>query len=154
MRRTDAAWLSGQGLLFTLAFVVIPGTGGGFGRIAVPAARLIGSAIFLLGAVLGVLSAVRMGRQLAPQPSPVRHGSLIDTGPYAVVRHPIYTAVLLMIAGSVVRVLSLAGLLVTVVSAVFFDRKIAYEEALLADAYPQYPAYQRRVRWKLLPGVR
>lgn len=154
MRRADVAFLAVQGVLFVLAFVVVPATGGGFGRIDVPGSRLIGWTVFGLGAVVGVLAAVRLGRQAVPQPSPVRDGQLIDTGPYAVVRHPIYTAVLLMIAGSVLRVPSLASLLVVAVSAVFFDRKITYEESLLADTYPAYKGYQRRVRWRLLPGVR
>lgn len=148
------AWLSVQAGLFVLAFVVVPATNGGFGRVTVPASRLVGWTVFGLGAGIGMFAAVRLGRQTVPQPSPIRDGQLIDTGPYAVVRHPIYTAVLLMLAGSVLRVPSLAGLLVVAISAVFFDRKITYEESLLADAYEEYAAYRRRVRWRLLPGVR
>lgn len=154
MRRADVAWLSVQVVLFVLAFIVVPATGGGFGRIHLPASRVFGWAVFGLGASVGVLSMLRLGRQTVPQPSPIRDGEMIDTGPYAVVRHPIYTAVLLMVAGSVLRVPSVAGLAVIVVSAVFFDRKITYEEALLADTYPAYDDYRRRVPWRLLPGVR
>lgn len=154
MRRADVLWLAGQGVLFVLAFIVVPRTGGWFGRLAVPGARPVGWAVFAAGAVVGIVAMLRLGRQLVPQPSPVRDGTLIDTGLYAVVRHPIYAAVLLLIAGSVIRVLSIAGLLVIVVSAMFFDRKSSYEEALLAAAYPGYDAYRERVRWKLVPGVR
>lgn len=154
MRRADVLWLAGQGVLFLLAFVVLPSTDGLFGRLAVPGERAVGSVVFGAGIVVGVAAMLRLGRQLVPQPTPVRGGSLIDTGMYGVVRHPIYLAVLLLIAGSVIRVLSIAGLALTAVSAVFFDRKSAYEESLLADAYPEYDAYRRRVRWKLLPGIR
>jgi protein-S-isoprenylcysteine O-methyltransferase Ste14 len=59
-----------------------------------------------------------------------------------------------MISGAVIGVPSLPGAILIVVSGVFFDRKSAYEEALLADAYPGYDDYRRRVRWKLLPGLR
>lgn len=147
-------WLAGQGVLFVLAFIVVPGTGGWFGRIEVPGTGPVGWAIFGLGMVIGAVAILQLGRQAVPQPSPVRGGTLIDTGLYAIVRHPIYTAVLLLISGSVIRVLSMAGLLVIVVSAVFFDRKSAYEETLLAATYPGYDDYRERVRWKLLPGVR
>jgi protein-S-isoprenylcysteine O-methyltransferase Ste14 len=154
VRRADVLWLAGQGVLFVLAFIVVPRTGGWFGRFDVAGARPLGWTIFGLGAFIGVVAMLRLRRQLVPQPSPIRDGTLIETGPYAVVRHPIYAAVLLLISGSVIRVLSVAGLLVIVVSAVFFDRKIAYEETLLAVTYPGYDAYRQRVRWKLLPGVR
>ncbi|CAN5884605.1 isoprenylcysteine carboxylmethyltransferase family protein [soil metagenome] len=154
MRRADVAWLAGQGVLFVLAFIVVPRTEGWFGRIDAPGMRPIGWAIFALGALIGIAAMVRLGRQLVPQPSPVRDGLLIDSGLYGVVRHPIYAAVLLLISGSVIRVLSVAGVLVIVASAVFFDRKSAYEERLLAAAYPGYDDYRHRVPWKLLPGVR
>lgn len=141
-------------MLFVLAFIVVPRTGGGFGRLDVPGTQPVGWATMAVGVVIGVVAMLRLGRQLVPQPSPVEGGTLVDTGLYAVVRHPIYTAVLLLISGSVIRVPSLAGLLVIAVSAVFFDRKSAYEERLLAATYPGYDAYRERVRWKLLPGVR
>ncbi|HSJ43826.1 MAG TPA: methyltransferase [Euzebyales bacterium] len=154
MRRADVLWLTGQGVLFVLAFIIVPRTDGWFGRFDLLGTDPVGWAIFGLGVVVGVVAVLQLGRQAVPQPSPVRDGTLIDTGLYAVVRHPIYTAVLLLIGGSVIRVLSVAGLLVIAVSAVFFDRKSAYEETLLAATYPGYADYRERVRWKLLPGVR
>ncbi|HEX6255592.1 MAG TPA: isoprenylcysteine carboxylmethyltransferase family protein [Euzebyales bacterium] len=154
MRRADVLWLAGQGVLFVLAFVVVPRADGWFGRIGLPAARPLGWMVFAVGGLITVVAMLQLGRQLAPQPSPVHEGRLIDTGLYGVVRHPIYTGVLLLIAGSVLRVPSLAGALLVVISAVFFDRKIAYEEVLLVEAYDDYDAYRARVRAKLVPGVR
>jgi protein-S-isoprenylcysteine O-methyltransferase Ste14 len=154
MRRADVLWLSGQGVLFVLAFIVVPRTDGWFGRFEMPAARPLGWTVFVLGGVIAVVAMLQLGRQLVPQPSPVRDGQLIDTGLYGVVRHPIYTGVLLLIAGSVLRVPSLAGALLIVASAVFFDRKSAYEEGLLAETYAEYDEYRQRVGAKLVPGVR
>jgi protein-S-isoprenylcysteine O-methyltransferase Ste14 len=154
MRRADVLWLAGQGVLFVLAFIVVPRTAGWFGRIDLPASRPLGWAVFAVGGVVAVVAMVQLGRQLVPQPSPVRDGQLVDTGLYGLVRHPIYTGVLLLIAGSVLRVPSLAGLLVVLVSVVFFDRKSAYEETLLAGTYADYDAYRRRVGAKLIPGIR
>lgn len=154
MRRADVLWLAGQGVLFVLAFIVVPRTDGWFGRVDVPGARMIGSAVFAVGAIVAIVAMLQLGRQLVPQPSPVANGRLIDTGLYGIVRHPIYTGVLLLMAGSVLRVPSLAGLALIVASVAFFDRKSAYEEALLTRTYPAYDAYQERVRWKLVPGVR
>ena len=154
MARADMLWLAGQALLLVVAFVVVPATDGIAGRLMVAGARPAGYTIAAAGAIIGVVSMLRLGRQLVPQPTPVRGGDLIESGIYGVVRHPIYLAVLLLIAGVVVRSLSLAGLAVLAVAVVFFDRKSAYEEVLLTRAYPQYEGYRSRVRWKLVPGLR
>ena len=151
---TDLAWLGGQGVLFLLAFVLVPRADGGPGRVDVPGSRAAGTTVFVLGAVLGLASFVALGRQLVPQPTPIEGGELVDRGPYGVVRHPIYTAVLLMIVGGLSRTPSATGADVAIASAAFFDRKSAHEERLLVAAYPQYGDYAERVRWKLLPGMR
>jgi protein-S-isoprenylcysteine O-methyltransferase Ste14 len=154
MARADMRWLAGQAVLLVVAFVVIPATDGIAGRLLVTGTRPAGYTIAAAGAIIGVVSMLRLGRQLVPQPTPVQGGELIESGIYGVVRHPIYLAVLLLIAGVVVRSLSLAGLAVLLVAIVFFDRKSAYEETLLTHAYPEYEDYRSRVRWKLVPGVR
>jgi len=153
MARSDILWLTGQAALLVMAFVVVPATDGVAGRLMIPGTRPAAYLIAAMGAIVGVASVIRLGRQLVPQPTPVRGGHLIDSGIYGVVRHPIYVAVLLLIAGAVVRSLSLAGLLLLAVAFVFFDRKSAYEEMLLAATYPGYEDYRARVRWKLVPGV-
>jgi protein-S-isoprenylcysteine O-methyltransferase Ste14 len=154
MARADMRWLAGQAVLLVVAFVVIPATDGIAGRLLVTGTRPAGYTIAAAGAIIGVVSMLRLGRQLVPQPTPVQGGELIESGIYGVVRHPIYLAVLLLIAGVVVRSLSLAGLAVLLVAIGFFDRKSAYEETLLTHAYPEYEDYRSRVRWKLVPGVR
>lgn len=153
MVRPDMMWLAGQAVLLFTAFVVIPVTDGIAGRIDVDA-RPVGAVLVVLAVVIGVSAVLRLGRQLVPQPTPVQDGDLIDTGMYRVVRHPIYLAVLIGVAGAVAWWLSIAGLVLLVVAFVFFDRKSTYEERLLAAAYPGYPQYRAKVRWKLVPGVR
>lgn len=96
---------------------------------------------------------VRLGRQLVPQPSPIADGELVTHGLYGIVRHPIYTAVLLLITGALLRTPSLTGGVVLVAAVVFFDRKAAYEERLLTATYPDYAAYREAVPHRLLPGV-
>lgn len=67
------------------------------------------------------------------------------------IRGPLATFLLIgfgMLSGNLARVvLAIAGL-------VFFDRKAALEEKLLAERFPAYASYQQRVRWRLLPGLR
>jgi protein-S-isoprenylcysteine O-methyltransferase Ste14 len=154
MRRADWWWLTGQGVLFLLAFVVVPATDGVFWRLPVPGAGVAGVVVFGAGVVVGLVAAAHLGRQLVPQPSPIDDGAMVETGLYALVRHPIYLAVLLLISGAVIRWLSVAGLMLLAVAFLFFDRKSAYEERLLCATYPGYARYRERVRWKLVPGLR
>ena len=154
MTRTDRRWLAGQAVLLLVAFVALPLTGGGAGRLVVAGAATTGYVVAAAGLAVGLAAMRRLGRQLVPQPTPVRGGRLVDDGIYGVVRHPIYLGLLLLIAGVVLRWLSLSGLLLLIAAFAFFDRKSAYEERLLDAAYPEYRDYRAGVRWKLLPGVR
>ncbi|MEE8600417.1 methyltransferase family protein [Euzebya tangerina] len=154
LSRSDMAWLAGQVVLFLLAFVILPRLDGGPGRVALDAARPIGVAIMGLGVVVLVIAFATLGRQLVPQPTPIEGGELVDHGIYGLVRHPIYTGVLLLIVGGLVRTPSISGLLVIVASWAFFDAKSAHEERLLSDRYPTYQAYRQRTRYKVMPGIR
>lgn len=151
MTATDARWLAGQAVVFVAAFVVLPLTDGLAGRLSLPGAAALGWLLWAAAVVVGAAAMLQLGRQLVPQPSPVRDGRLIRSGLYAHVRHPIYTAVLLAVAGAVVHWLSVAGIVLLVLAGVFFDRKAAHEERLLARTYDDYPGYRREVPARFVP---
>jgi protein-S-isoprenylcysteine O-methyltransferase Ste14 len=69
---------------------------------------------------------------------------LILDGPYALVRHPIYTGLLLAFAGSALAVGEWRGVLAVAIAAASFWRKLRFEEAIMrrefGDAYSQYAA--------------
>ena len=73
-------------------------------------------------------------------------------GPYRVVRHPAYAGYLLTYTGFVLSYPSLWNTLVTLATAICLVGRVFAEERHLA-ATLAYRAYQRRVRWRLLPGV-
>jgi len=87
------------------------------------------------------VAALRLGAALTPTPVPTERGTLITGGLYTFVRHPIYTGVLIIVVGLVIRSGSLLTLLVGVATVWFFNAKAAWEEARLAERYPDYPAY-------------
>ena len=77
---------------------------------------------------------------------------LITTGPYALVRHPLYGGLLLAILGSAIAQSSL-WLLPLIVYGPSFIRGARREERLLIERYPdRYPAYMKRTKM-LLPFV-
>lgn len=117
-------------------------------------AQLAGGALHLLG-WWGLFAVHRANTFLAPvvRIQRERGQRVIDTGPYAVVRHPMYAAFFAWIPG--------AGLLlgswwaVALAPAVILPLVVRtwFEDECLARELPGYAAYRTRVRYRLLPGV-
>ena len=77
---------------------------------------------------------------------------LIDRGPYAFVRHPIYTGVLLMVLGTVTVSGTRAGVILLATMVAGLIVKARREERLLTTHFPElYPRYRARVRARLIP---
>ena len=82
-----------------------------------------------------------------------RSHRVISTGPYGVVRHPMYLAVLMVSLGSGPGFGSWwAGLAMVPVVAAFLRRTLL-EDQMLRDELDGYGAYSERVRWRVVPGV-
>ncbi len=78
---------------------------------------------------------------------------LVKTGPYRVVRHPIYTGLLVMCLGSAIEIGKLRCLLSLVAVGVGFWIKLKQEERLMLRHFPnEYPAYRKQVK-ALVPFV-
>lgn len=83
-----------------------------------------------------------------------RNHSLITSGPYRVVRHPIYLGVLCAMLGTALVIGEIRACLPLLGACLVLRRKIAAEEALLVSAYPaDYASYSREVRHPLLPPL-
>jgi protein-S-isoprenylcysteine O-methyltransferase Ste14 len=78
---------------------------------------------------------------------------VISTGPYAIVRHPMYVGVLIMVVGTPLALGSWWGLLVVAVTVPVLIWRILDEEALLRRELPGYTDYTRQVRFRLVPHV-
>lgn len=83
----------------------------------------------------------------------VRHQRVVDRGPYAVVRHPMYAGAALLEIGMPLWLGSWAGALVALVPIALLAVRIAIEEAFLRRELAGYAAYAERVRARLVPGV-
>lgn len=106
----------------------------------------IGWVLVAAGVALGVSAGVALGRNLTPFPEPRSDGRLVTHGPYRWARHPIYGALLLAAFGWTLLSGSLAVALLTLVAALFFDRKRRYEERVLRRRFDGYERYRALTR--------
>jgi protein-S-isoprenylcysteine O-methyltransferase Ste14 len=78
---------------------------------------------------------------------------LIERGPYAYVRHPIYTGLLAMMLGTAIYYADVLGFVIFVAGVITFHLKSRTEEQLMTTHFPdEYPDYRRRVK-ALIPFV-
>ena len=78
---------------------------------------------------------------------------VVSTGPYAHVRHPMYSGMILFFAGVPLLLGSWWGLLMVPLFLVLFAGRIRIEERTLREGLPGYADYVTHVRYRLLPGV-
>ena len=79
--------------------------------------------------------------------------AVIATGPYALVRHPMYVGGLLMLLGTLLALGSWWGFLAYIPMVPALIWRLLDEERLLAKELPGYPEYCATVRWRLIPGL-
>lgn len=78
---------------------------------------------------------------------------VVTTGPYAVVRHPMYVGTLLIYLAAPLALGSWWGLVPATLLVPTIAARILNEESLLARDLEGYADYATRVRWRLVPGV-
>lgn len=116
------------------------------------ACPFVGGVLMVVGGALLIAGLVRLGRGLTPLPYPKDGAELIQTGPFALVRHPMYSGGLVLALGWALYVQGWLTLGYVVALFVFLDVKSRREERWLVERFPTYATYQRRVR-KLVPFV-
>lgn len=79
--------------------------------------------------------------------------TVVSTGLYGIVRHPMYTATLLLFLSMPLILGSLLSFLVFLAYPVIIAKRIRNEEALLKADLPGYAAYRQKVRWRLIPFI-
>ena len=138
-----------QFLLF-IGYVVVPR---GYEWAAPAWLSLAGAFLCPYGLILIGWAIWLLRRQLSPYPVPTANARLLTSGPFRYLRHPIYTGILLLLLGYALWSAHPGRLGVTILLAILFWFKAAYEEAQLLRVFPEYAAYCRQAgrlwpRWK------
>jgi protein-S-isoprenylcysteine O-methyltransferase Ste14 len=113
---------------------------------------LAGLGLFGVAAGCGFAGAISLGRNLTPFPKPPAGARLVQTGIYRLIRHPLYTAVFCGSVGWSLAWQSWPALLAALALAPLFDAKARREERWLRQQFPEYAAYERRVR-RFVPWI-
>ncbi|MDP4175640.1 MAG: isoprenylcysteine carboxylmethyltransferase family protein [Bacteroidota bacterium] len=143
---------------FALAFLVIfgPRTLNGHPSWAegtISEISTIAGLIFLLfGGFLSVSGLFKLGHNLTPLPLPKENSTLVETGPYSLVRHPIYSGIIFCSFGWALLVHGYLTIIYSIIFFIFFDIKSRFEEKMLSKKFSDYQSYQKKVR-KLIPFI-
>jgi methanethiol S-methyltransferase len=153
MERSVYVWLS-SGLLIAVCVLwqLVPGTVyhvDGSARWLFYALQLFGLYITAQGA--GLLDPLELAGIRQPQRKP--EGVVFrDTGPFRLVRHPIYLGWVLMTGAA--PTMTINRLMFALITSLYLVAAIPWEERSLIAAFGQrYRRYQSAVRWRLIPGI-
>jgi protein-S-isoprenylcysteine O-methyltransferase Ste14 len=113
---------------------------------------IFGDALAVLGILIYFL-VVRENRYAASTIEVVEGQTVISTGPYAIVRHPMYSGAILVFLGMPLALGSWWGLLITPLSIGWFAWRLLDEERFLRANLRGYDEYIRAVRYRLAPHV-
>jgi protein-S-isoprenylcysteine O-methyltransferase Ste14 len=108
-----------------------------------------GLALQLVGVLIALWSLTTLGRSFG---FAAADRGLVSRGPYAIVRHPVYAAYVLLLAGYLFQSVSVRNALVALLAIGCDVGRIRAEERVLAQN-PAHSDYRRRVRWKMVPGL-
>lgn len=116
--------------------------------------RAVGAVVLIAATAFAIWARIRLGLMWTSAPVAKQGHELRTDGPYAIVRHPIYTGIFGMFIGTALLML-LGGWVVAVLLAFgLMQWKISVEEKLMSEAFPgAYEEYKRRVP-RLVPRLR
>jgi protein-S-isoprenylcysteine O-methyltransferase Ste14 len=136
-----------------VALIVLPGLDHRFGWSEAPAiVALAGDALIAAG--FFVVFLVFKANPFASATIGVAEGqTVVSTGPYAIVRHPLYAGALIYLLGTPLALGSYWGLMALALIAPFLIWRLVDEERVLDERLPGYSDYKRKVRRRLLPGL-
>ena len=141
-----------SGLMFLIGFIVA-GLNYRFGWHMLPKGVSLAAAAVFLAAYLLYAEVMRENAYLSRTIEVQEGQQVIDTGLYGIVRHPMYSATLLLFLSMPLILGSVHAFVIFLVYPFLIARRIRFEELLLAEELEGYRAYQEKVRYRLIPFI-
>ena len=140
-------------VLFVLWLPIMGWDAGRSGFEAVPLWLQVAGALFILVYMLGAWWTFRENAFAAPVVKIQKDQRVIDTGPYGIVRHPMYTSALFLFLGVPLLLGSPLGLVFSAIFVLAIAWRAVGEERMLRAELMGYDDYVARVRWRFAPHV-
>lgn len=151
-RREQSLVVKLSGLMFLVGFI-LAGLDFRFGWTNLPDWVSCAAAGLFLLAYLLYAEVLRENPWLSRTVEVQEEQTVVSTGLYGVVRHPMYSATVLLFLSMPLILGSLLSFAVFLAYPVIISKRIRNEEALLETDLPGYAAYQKQVRWRLIPFI-
>jgi protein-S-isoprenylcysteine O-methyltransferase Ste14 len=149
----DKPVLRAQGVLPRIAALAGTFLAVGMLRLPVPDMSLFQQAtIFLLiglGTAAAIVILARLGKSFSIMPEA---RTLVTSGAYAYVRHPLYSAEIVIVLGMILQYQQPWALIMGGAVIVLQVIRSLYEERVLSEAFPEYAAYRTRTK-RFIPGI-
>ena len=141
-----------SGLMFIAGFI-LAGLDYRFNWIYIPSfIPYIASGLFLLAYVLWAI-VLKQNTYLSRTIKVTENQKVIDTGLYGIVRHPMYSATLLLFLSMPLVLGSLVSFFVFLLYPIIISIRIIHEEKFLEKELPGYSEYKKKVKYRLIPFV-
>ena len=149
---TQKGVLALSGLIFLSGFV-LAGLDYRFGWSCIPTAVTVIAAILFLLAY-GIYGEVMRENAYLSRTIEVQEGqTVVDTGLYGIVRHPMYSATLLLFLSMPLVLGSALSFLCFLCYPVLIIKRLKDEEVFLEQELPGYADYKQKVKYRLIPGI-
>lgn len=145
-------FLGGRGMAAVAVLILVRGLRGANLDIHSPVLGITGAALFVAGLGLAIWARVILGRNWGMPMTQRAEPELVTAGPYRLIRHPIYSGILLGVLGTSLAT-SVLGFVITLVLGAYFVYAARVEERNLSATFPAtYPAYAEHTKM-LVPFV-
>ncbi|MBR2900906.1 MAG: isoprenylcysteine carboxylmethyltransferase family protein [Clostridia bacterium] len=141
-----------SGLMFLLGFVVA-GLDFRFGWLILPKAVVIVASVLFLLAYLLYAEVLRENTYLSRTIEIQEDQKVVSTGLYGIVRHPMYSATLLLFLSMPLVLGSLYSFLIFLAYPVLIVKRIKNEETFLEQNLDGYTEYKQKVKYRLIPYI-
>jgi protein-S-isoprenylcysteine O-methyltransferase Ste14 len=114
--------------------------------------RTIGRWLLIVSGVIALAGFLALGRNLTPHPKPRTDGTLVRHGIYRLIRHPLYSSLVVGAVGWALLWQSIPALACALLLAWVLNAKASVEEHWLAKQFPDYAEYARHTR-RFIPWI-
>ena len=141
-----------SGLMFVAGFVVA-GLGERFFWYTLPTPVMIVGAVLFLTAYVLYAEVLRENTFLSRTIEVQENQTVVDTGLYGIVRHPMYAVTLLLFLSMPLVLGSVYALIIFLAYPFIIAKRIKHEEAFLERELPGYSEYKQKVKYRLIPWI-